>query len=196
MCNAVLCACAMPTPAFFPHAQAIPIPLAWFLALGPPHLFFPLAVPTQPCAKRCKIWIRELPRVKCGALADRKHDANIHRSGGNPFFAKQRSKIPHTQSIKYILKQGVKKRCLESFLGTATVARHSRDISKIAGICRDIVCSSSSTLCGAIGVSARVSRWVARGQKINHGSSALLWLHRSIAKPGLASLLYNEWVKQ
>ena len=32
LCNADPCA--------FPHARAIPIPLPWFHALGPPHLFF------------------------------------------------------------------------------------------------------------------------------------------------------------
>ena len=90
LCSAEPSDCAAPRPVLvqcrplrFPHARAIPIPLPRFHALGPPTRFFPLAVPTQPCAKRYKIWIWELTRVKCGALADCNHHANIHRAGGN-----------------------------------------------------------------------------------------------------------------
>ena len=45
--------------------------------LGPPHSFLPLAVPTQLCAKRCKIWIRGPTRVECGVRG------LLHRAGGN-----------------------------------------------------------------------------------------------------------------
>ena len=48
---------------------------------------------------------------------------------------------------------GVGKQVRHGLLGGAGVARHSCDISKIAGICRDTVCA---TLCSAIGVRARV----------------------------------------
>ena len=84
LCNADPCA--------FPHARAIPIALSWFHALGPPHRFLPLAVPTQPCAKRCKIWIREFTCAKCGDLVDRNHHANIHRAGGNQIFQNSAAK--------------------------------------------------------------------------------------------------------
>ena len=85
LCNADPCA--------FPHAQAIPIPLPWFHALGPPHRFLPLAVPTTTVRKaKTIIWIRKFTRVKCGDLADRNHQANIHRAGGNQIFQNSAAK--------------------------------------------------------------------------------------------------------
>ena len=80
--------------------------------LGPPHLFFPMAVPTQLCAKRSKICIWKLMCVE-GVLADCHQHAKHSPSWWQSDFPKQRSKIPHTQSIKYVLKTGLRKRGLE-----------------------------------------------------------------------------------
>ena len=88
LCNADPYAC--------PHARAIPIPLPWFHALGPPHLLFATCSTNTTVSKQRKIWIRELTRVKCGDLADHNHHANIHRAGGNQIFqtAQQNTAYP------------------------------------------------------------------------------------------------------
>ena len=92
LCSAAPCACAMPTPALSLMPGQFRSLCHGFRHWAHPTAFLPLAVPTQPCAKRCKIWIREFTRVKCGDLADRNHHANIHRTGGNQIFQNSASK--------------------------------------------------------------------------------------------------------
>ena len=85
-------ACAMPTPALCLMPRQFRSLGHGFTHWAHPTCFLPLAIPTQPCAKRCKIWIREHTRVKCGDLADRNHHANIHRAGGNQIFQNSAAK--------------------------------------------------------------------------------------------------------
>ena len=59
--------------------------------LGPPHPFLPMAVPTQPCAKRCKICIRELICVE-DVLADCHQHAKHSPSWWESDCIKQRNK--------------------------------------------------------------------------------------------------------
>ena len=114
-----LCVCNA-DPCAFPHARAIPIPLPWFHALCPPHPFYSLTVPTQPCAKRCKIWIRELTRVnvfwRIAVI-----NADIHRAGGNRIFRAGGNQI---------FQKGLRKRSLE-LLGSWQVEKSYPQISPV-----------------------------------------------------------------
>ena len=90
LCNADPCACAKP-PLMPVQWQARRYELH---TLGPPRPFFPLAVPTQPCAKQCKVWIWEFARVERGIFVDchqhAKHLPSQWRSDFPNTAAKQR----------------------------------------------------------------------------------------------------------
>ena len=54
------------------------------------------------------MWIRELTRVTCGALVDRNHHANIHRTGGIQIVQNSAAKyrVPPPVHKTYLLKRG------------------------------------------------------------------------------------------
>ena len=69
--------------------------------LGPSHPAFPLAVPTQLCAKRCKIWIRELAHVECGVFTDCDSDDVELRKSPMPWFGNSLLSRERSHGLSY-----------------------------------------------------------------------------------------------
>ena len=91
--------------------------------LGPPHPVFPIAVPTQPRANRCKMCVWERMSVE-GVLADCHQHANHSPSWWQSDFPKQRSKIPHNP-VQNIFLTGLR----------IQMQRHDSRCSCVAHIC-------------------------------------------------------------
>ena len=116
LCSAEPCDCAAPRPlptqcrptlALVQRRPSCPCsadPVVMTLTHWAHPTPFPLAVPTQLCARRCKIWIRELICVE-GVFADCDQPAKHSLSWWQSGLPKQHSKVPHTQCIKYVFRK-------------------------------------------------------------------------------------------